>query len=85
MAGQVDAARALGDDRPRAAAPDHRGDAAVGDDDDRLLDHPAGEHVDHAVGGDDDGFGLGASWRQSRAATAGRKVVGSDALGSPGH
>ena len=64
VAGQVDAPGTLRDQWPRAATPDHRDDAAVGDDDDRLVDHPAGQDVDHAVGGDDDRFGLSESWRE---------------------
>ena len=53
LPGQVDPRRAVRDDRPRAAAADHRDDPAVGDDDHRLLDDAACEHVDHPVGGDD--------------------------------
>ena len=82
MPGQVDPPRAGGDDRPRAAAPDHRDDAAVGDHHHRLLDHPAGEHVDHPVGGDDDGFGLRPGRRRARAATRAKAVI--SALRSPG-
>jgi hypothetical protein len=59
LARQVDPFRPGGDIGPGAAAADHRGDAAVGDHHHRLLDDPAGEDVDHPVGGDDDGFGRG--------------------------
>ena len=73
LAGQVDPGRALGDDGPGAAAADHRDDPPVGDDDDRLLDHPPGEHVDHPVGGDDDALGRGR--RRVRRATARQRMM----------